>query len=167
MHTTYIGLGSNLGDKCRNLRRAMQAIAHSGVGRITAVSGFYRTMPVDYLAQDWFLNAVIQVETALSPLELLERVKTIEAQLGRAASSIRFGPRPIDLDILLFDQQVVDHPTLIIPHPRMHKRRFVLKPFCDIRPHIIHPVLNVTVGELLRQIDDGNQAVLPAECIEI
>jgi len=167
MHTVYLGLGSNQGDKCRHLRQGMQALERLQAVTITAVSKFYLTAPVGYLQQDWFLNAVLQIHTGVRPLYLLQQLKMLETDGGREKTPIRFGPRPIDLDLLLYDQQIIDTPALIIPHPRMHKRRFVLQPFCDINPEVIHPILNVTVSDLLYRMDDNDQPVLPVECLEI
>jgi 2-amino-4-hydroxy-6-hydroxymethyldihydropteridine diphosphokinase len=166
MHTVYLGLGSNQGNKDGNLRQSLHALERSQTVTITAISKFYCSAPVGYLQQDWFLNAVVQARTDLRPLSLLQKLKMLEFEGGREKTRIRFGPRPIDLDLLLYDQQVIDTPVLILPHPRMHKRRFVLKPFCDINPEVIHPILKVTVEELLSRIDDSDQVVLPVEYLE-
>ncbi len=167
MHVAYIGLGSNLGDTCRHIRLAMQVMEASDRIILADVSQFYQTEPLEYQAQDWFLNAVVRIKTDLTPFRLLKQLKTMEKELGRRDSAVRFGPRPIDLDLLLYDQQVLQSPSLIIPHPRMHKRRFVLMPFCDINAKVIHPVLKVTVDELLHRLEKCDQAVLPADCPQI
>lgn len=164
MHKVYIGAGSNLGDKLENIHQSMDVIERSGVGKIIARSAFYETEPVGYKAQDWFVNAVLKVKTDLTPLQLLGALKNIEYQAGRTNTSIRFGPRIIDLDILLFDQLVLNTPSLVVPHPRMHKRRFVLKPLCDIDPDVVHPVFNLTARNLLLQIDEKDQGIFRAEC---
>ena len=164
MHTVYIGVGSNLGDKLQNLRQGMTALEDCAAVEMVACSLFYKTEPVGYREQDWFINAVLKVRTALAPLPLLKRLKNIEYRNGRRDTSIRFGPRIIDLDILLYDQLLLNMPELTIPHPRMHKRRFVLKPLCDIDPDIVHPGFDLTAKALLRRIEDSDQRLFPVEC---
>ena len=126
---------------------------------LSKASRFYRTSPVDYLDQDWFVNAAVKIETPLDPLDLLATLQAIQQQAGRTKGEIRFGPRVLDLDIIFYDQLVMKTPTLEIPHPRMHKRRFVLQPICDIDPDIVHPLLNISVKSLLNQIGDNEQEV--------
>ena len=127
--------------------------------RLVDQSPVYQTEPVDYIDQDWFVNYVVKIETVLEPLVLLDRLKSIEHHAGRKRDSIRFGPRFLDLDIIFYDEIVMDHPRLVIPHPRMHKRRFVLKPVCDIDPHINHPVLHRTMQSLLEDLDETGQRI--------
>jgi len=158
-----ISVGSNLGDKLGNCLNGIAALTESDQVALRGVSRFYRTSPVDYCRQDWFVNAVVRIETSLTPLALLDELAAIERRLGRTAGTIRFGPRVLDLDILLYDQQVICTPKLEIPHPRMHKRAFVLRPICDIDPTIVHPVLGKTVAALLRALDGGDQQVLALE----
>lgn len=154
----YICAGSNLGDKAEQCQRGFDALDGTPGIRLDAVSPFYRTEPVDYLDQDWFVNAVVRLVTTLSPGELLVRLKEIELEAGRTAGGIRFGPRVLDLDILLYGDRILETPNLVIPHPRMHKRHFVLKPICDIDPAIVHPVLGRTVQSLLEELNiDGQQ----------
>lgn len=160
-HLVYVSIGSNLGDKPLNCRSGIEAVSRLEGCRVTARSRFFRTSPVDYLDQDWFVNAVIRVETTFSPAAFLERLQSIQAQAGRTRSLIRFGPRELDLDIIFYDDVVLDTPSLSIPHPRMHKRRFVLEPLCDIDPGIIHPVLQVDISTLLGRIDDPDQEIYP------
>ena len=117
-----------------NCRRGVEALAADGARADPRPSRVYRTAPVDYTDQDWFVNRVIKVETDLDPLALLERLQAVQQALGRTAPAVRFGPRVLDLDILLYDRLVFDDPRLSIPHPRMHARRFVLTPLCDIDP---------------------------------
>ena len=117
------------------------------------------TAPVDYLDQDWFVNGVAKVETLLSPEKLLSVLLGIETRMGRTRE-IRFGPRVIDLDLLLYDDLVMVSPELAIPHPRLHKRRFVLAPICDMDSNLVHPVLNKTMGELLPAVADQELIVL-------
>jgi 2-amino-4-hydroxy-6-hydroxymethyldihydropteridine diphosphokinase len=112
------------------------------------------------LEQDWFVNGALLIETSFSPVQLLETTQAVQTELGSTSKDIRFGPRILDLDIIFFDQLVMDIATLTIPHPRMHKRRFVLKPICDIDPTVVHPVLGVTVEALLNQmVIDGQDMV--------
>lgn len=159
-HCAFISVGSNLGDKLEQCRRGADALAAGGEIQITGRSRMYKTEPVDFTEQDWFVNCVIRIETALSPFELLDRLQSVERQAGRTAESIRFGPRVLDLDILLYDGLIMDDPRLILPHPRMHRRRFVLKPLCDIDPHRVHPVLGQTAATLLAALGEDGQQML-------
>ena len=157
-HTAYIAFGSNLGDKLANCREAMAALGATDGIRLLARSAFYRTEPVDYLDQAWFVNAVARIETHLQPLDLLAALQTIETAAGRTRKgAVRFGPRTLDLDIVFYDDLVLDTPELVLPHPRMHKRRFVLKPMCDINPQVLHPVLQRNVQDLLDSLAESGQ----------
>ncbi|MEJ2642831.1 MAG: 2-amino-4-hydroxy-6-hydroxymethyldihydropteridine diphosphokinase [Desulfosarcinaceae bacterium] len=160
-HEAYISVGSNLGDKLACCRRAITQVAALPGTRLAAQSPFYRTAPVDFLEQDWFVNAAVKVVTDLKPRELLAALQEIQRQAGRTTDKIRFGPRLLDLDILLYDDIVLDLPELILPHPRMHKRRFVLKPLCDIDPKVLHPVLRQPMDRLLAELDVTDQDVYP------
>ena len=159
-HSAIISVGSNLGDKQANCQQGIDLLLASGNASLVKASRFYRTSPVDFLDQDWFVNAAVNVETPLEPIELLATLQTIQQQAGRTKGGIRFGPRVLDMDIIFYDQLVLKTPTLEIPHPRMHKRRFVLQPICDIDPDIVHPLLNMPVKSLLNQLDDDDQEVL-------
>ncbi len=150
MVTAYLGLGSNLGDRQRNLEKAIELLAQQV--RIEQVSPFYETEPVGYLAQPRFLNAVCQVNTSLSPEELLITVKEIEANLGRV-TSFPNAPRPIDIDILLYDDQIINLPQLTIPHPRLEERAFVLVPLAELAPELVHPVSHHKVRELVKRVE--------------
>jgi 2-amino-4-hydroxy-6-hydroxymethyldihydropteridine diphosphokinase len=129
--------------------------------KVTARSRFYKTEPIDYENQDWFVNAVVRIQTRLAPLELLDLLKQIEVKAGRTISSTRFGPRVLDLDILLYDELVHKSSSLTIPHSRMHKRRFVLAPFCDIDSQVVHPVLGMKIGRILETLDHTGQRIIP------
>ena len=158
-HAAIISIGSNIGDKEENCQKGIDALEAHANNTLLKVSPFYRTSPVDYLDQDWFVNAAVKIETLLKPLELLEVLKAVQQQCGRTKSGIRFGPRVLDLDIIFYDRLVMNTPTLEIPHPRMHKRRFVLQPICDIDPNIVHPLLNISLKSLLNQLGDNEQEV--------
>ena len=142
-----------------NCQQGIDRLLASGHASLVKTSRFYRTSPVDFLDQDWFVNAAVNVETILEPFELLANLQTIQQQAGRTKGGIRFGPRVLDLDIIFYDQLVMKTPTLEIPHPRMHKRHFVLQPICDIDPDIIHPLLNMPLKSLLNQLEDSEQEV--------
>lgn len=157
-------MGSNMGDRAANCRSGMAALTRSGETRILARSPIYLTEPVDYQDQAWFINGVIKVETQLGQLHLLKALKVAEKEAGRTNGGIRFGPRILDMDILLYDDRVLHTSELEIPHPRMHKRRFVLRPLCDIEPGIIHPVLKKDMQTLLDGLDDPGQKVEPYAC---
>jgi 2-amino-4-hydroxy-6-hydroxymethyldihydropteridine diphosphokinase len=159
-HLVYIGVGSNIGNKPLNCKSGIAALAKLQNTRIKKWSRFYRTEPVDYQHQDWFINCVVKIETDLEALPLVKELKSIEQDAGRMNDAVRFGPRILDMDILLFDNIVMDSCGLIIPHPRMHKRRFVLKPICDIDPNIVHPVLKKEMQFLLAALDENGQKVI-------
>jgi 2-amino-4-hydroxy-6-hydroxymethyldihydropteridine diphosphokinase len=158
-HTAYISVGSNLGRKLDNCRKAIRTLTSCDKCRLIDQSLVYQTEPVDFKDQDWFVNYAVKIETTLDPFSLLDALKTIERDSGRTNDTVRFGPRVIDLDIILYDAMVVNTPKLEIPHPRMHKRRFVLKPICDIDPDIIHPVYHRSVQSLLENLDPKGQGI--------
>lgn len=149
-HTSFIALGSNLGDRAGNLASAR--LAFSPRVRVVACSPIYETPPWGYTEQPTFLNQVVKAETDLSPGHLLKFLKQIEAKMGRQ-ETVRNGPRPIDLDILFYDDWVVEQPGLSIPHPRLRGRGFVLLPMADLAPGLIHPLLKKTIIELLEEAD--------------
>ena len=135
----YIGLGGNVGDRAANLERAVATLAADPDVEVVAVSTFRETEPVGYLDQPRFLNGVVAVETALPPRALLDRLLGIERALGRERSGPRFGPRTIDLDLLLYGTETLDEPGLTVPHPRLAERRFVLEPLCELDPELVLP----------------------------
>ncbi len=151
-HTTYLALGTNLGDRFDNLRTAIAALAPQV--RVLAESRLYETEPWGFADQAAFYNLVVRAETELSPADLLAFLKKLEADLGRTPT-FRNGPRLIDLDILFYDDLVLETPPLVIPHPRLHERAFVLVPLADIGADLIHPLLKKSVAELLAGVERG------------
>jgi 2-amino-4-hydroxy-6-hydroxymethyldihydropteridine diphosphokinase len=149
-HSVYIALGSNLGDRSGNLEAAVEALSPSV--RVLLRSPIYETPPWGYTDQPDFLNQVIQAETELSPQDLLSDLKKIEEQLGRQPT-IQYGPRKIDLDILFYDDLLLESPSLTIPHPQLAERAFVLLPLADLAPDLLHPVLGITIDELLSNVN--------------
>jgi 2-amino-4-hydroxy-6-hydroxymethyldihydropteridine diphosphokinase len=164
VHTAYIGAGSNIGNKLLNCKNGINALTTANTVRIKEWSRFYKTEPVDYKDQDWFINVVVKIETTFDPFQLIKKLKLIEHDAGRVDDPVRFGPRILDLDIVLFDDFVTNSSGLVIPHPRMHKRRFVLKPICDIDPTIVHPVLKKNMQDLLDILDENEQRIAEYRC---
>lgn len=154
-HTVYLSLGSNLGDRAAHIERALERLAEENV-RIVKRSSFYQTEPVEFLAQGWFLNIAVEAGTELMPRQLLRVIRQIERELGRKRI-VRAGPRTIDIDILVFDANIVRAAELEIPHPRMSERRFVLVPMAEIAPALRHPVMRLTMTELLSGTKDRSQ----------
>jgi 2-amino-4-hydroxy-6-hydroxymethyldihydropteridine diphosphokinase len=150
MSIVYIGIGSNLGDREKNCSRSVDFLEKNGIV-IRQESSLYETIPWGLRDQPLFLNMVIKVETELKPQELLELLKNVEIEVGREKSS-RWGPRIIDLDILLYDDIALNEETLTVPHPYLHKRDFALIPLCEIAPDVKHPVLQLTMRELLQML---------------
>jgi 2-amino-4-hydroxy-6-hydroxymethyldihydropteridine diphosphokinase len=136
-HIAYIGIGSNVGNKAYQCERAISEILKVDRHKLLAKSSFFKTQPIGYTSQDWFVNGVIKIETDLEPLDLLRVLKTIELHLGRT-ETFRWGPRTIDLDILLFDDSEIKTEDIEIPHPRLHERQFVLIPLAEINRDLVH-----------------------------
>ena len=157
-HRVFIALGSNLGDRQAYYRQALERIAGLPDTVIVRRSSQYETQPLGQ-ARNWYLNGVIEIRTGLAAEALLEQLQAIEHALGRVRSTVRWASRSLDLDILFFDAALIDTPRLRVPHPELHKRRFVLEPLCEIAPALFHPRLGRTVAELLAELDDEKQVI--------
>jgi 2-amino-4-hydroxy-6-hydroxymethyldihydropteridine diphosphokinase len=157
-HRTFLSLGSNLGNRERSLELAVQLLPQAGI-KITKVSSIYSTEPVDFKNQGWFLNQVVLAETQLTPADLLVECLSVEQALGRERI-VRKGPRSLDVDILLYEDWVVQEAELTIPHPRLHLRRFVLVPLVEIEPQLIHPAFHESITSLLGRCQDPARVVL-------
>ena len=151
MSRVFIGIGSNQGERLAQISSAARAIGALEGVRLRRMATIIETAPAGGPPQDPYLNTVIEVDASLSPRELLTALKGVELALGRTASGERWGPRPIDLDVLLYDDRVVEEPDLKIPHERMHQRRFVLEPLMQLAPELVHPVLKRSISDLARQ----------------
>jgi 2-amino-4-hydroxy-6-hydroxymethyldihydropteridine diphosphokinase len=151
-HIVYLALGSNMGDRLGNLKQAIASLPPQMTVR--KKSKVYETPPWGYEDQPKFLNQILKVETYLEPLPLLRHLKRLEIALGRKAT-FRNGPRLIDIDILFYDDLILETPDLILPHPRLHERGFVLLPLMDIAPDLVHPVKQKSIRELMVFCDVG------------
>ena len=152
-HIVYIGIGSNVGDKAYQCEQGISEIQKLDRHRLLARSSLYKTQPIGYTEQDWFINLVIKIETEMDAPALLSSLKEIESRLGRV-ETLRWGPRTIDLDILFFNDHQIQTDELTVPHPLIQDRQFVLVPLAEIDPNLTHPVLKKTVKELLERLKE-------------
>ena len=154
MTTAYLSLGSNIGEREAQLQQAVGRIGRHG--QIRSVSSFYETEPVEFTEQAWFLNCAVALETDAPPEQFMKSLLQIEQEMGRKRTRDK-GPRTIDIDILLFGDQVISTPSVTVPHPAMANRRFVLEPLAEIAPDVWHPVLKKNVRELLENLPPGQK----------
>jgi 2-amino-4-hydroxy-6-hydroxymethyldihydropteridine diphosphokinase len=155
----YVGLGANLGDPEEQLRQALKRLNDAAEVEVTRVSAFYRNPPLGPANQPWYVNAAARLRTRLGPEELLGLLQRVETALGRVRGE-RWGPRRLDLDLLLYNGEVIFAPDLVVPHPEMHRRGFVLVPLAEIAPQAWHPVLGRSAEDLLAQLDPAHRAAL-------
>jgi 2-amino-4-hydroxy-6-hydroxymethyldihydropteridine diphosphokinase len=156
---SFVGVGSNLDDPAARCAEAICLLSQVGGIKVLRQSSLYRTEPVGFEKQGWFINAVVEVRTILNPHELLKALQNIEDTMGRVRGP-KWGPRTIDLDILLYGQEVIEEDDLIIPHPDLQKRRFVLEPLSEIASYVIHPVFGVSIRGLTERLDDKSKVYL-------
>ena len=160
--TCYIGIGSNLGNVLENCRHAVENLSQSKGIEITRVSSFYKTEPVGIENQNLFINAVMEIKTALSARNLFQSLQNVEKDMGRRWE-IKGGPRIIDLDFLFYGQEIIQDADLIVPHPEIQKRRFVLEPLCEIASYFIHPVFGVSIRGLKDRLNDNKMVEMIKE----
>ena len=154
----YIGVGANIGSPAAQCREAVQRLDETEGITVLRTSSLYRTEPIGMADQNWFINAVSEVKTTLSPRQLLHVLKDIERLMGREEAE-RWGPRVIDLDILLYGQRILAEKGLKVPHPELHRRRFVLEPLCEIASYAIHPLYNISARGLLSRLSEEDGRV--------
>ncbi len=155
----FIGVGSNLNNPAERCLEAVSNLSSVSSIKVLRRSSLYRTEPVGFAEQDWFVNAVAEIRTALAPHELLKALHEVEDGMGRVRGP-KWGPRVIDLDILLYGQEVIQGEGLVIPHPLLHKRRFVLEPLCELASYSIHPAFGVSIRGLMDRLDDESRVYL-------
>ncbi|HZY30314.1 MAG TPA: 2-amino-4-hydroxy-6-hydroxymethyldihydropteridine diphosphokinase [Candidatus Methylomirabilis sp.] len=161
----YIGVGSNLGNRMDHCQKAMEAISRLPGVTGMVCSSLYESAPVPPASGGWFVNGVASAETTLHPEPLLRELQRLEQAMGRPKARVLGDDRSIDLDLLLLGSHVVERPEFVLPHPRLHLRRFVLVPFCELAPGLRHPVLRLTMRELLDRLDDPSQVRLLARAV--
>ncbi|GJL79824.1 MAG: 2-amino-4-hydroxy-6-hydroxymethyldihydropteridine diphosphokinase [Nitrospinaceae bacterium] len=157
-NSAYIGIGSNLGSPLANCQQALTHFENHPEIQVTACSSFYKTQPVGVTEQGWFVNAVAKILTDLEPLPLLELLLGIEKAMGRTRDK-KWGPRIVDLDLLLYEDRIIKIPRLQIPHPEMNRRRFVLAPLSELASGTIHPVANKTIQQLLSELPENEKVI--------
>jgi 2-amino-4-hydroxy-6-hydroxymethyldihydropteridine diphosphokinase len=156
----FLGIGSNMGDPADHCRKAIDLISNTNQVRVLRKSSLYRTEPVGFKEQDWFVNAAIEIRTVFSPKDLLKTLTGVEQAMGRVREETKpWGPRVIDIDILLYGQDIVEEEGLFIPHPELHRRRFALVPLAEIASYVMHPKFGVTVKGLLERLEDQSEVI--------
>ena len=155
----YIALGSNLGDRELNLLKAVAEVGKLPECRVTAISSFYETSPVGTVQQDAFYNAVLRLSTRLDARSLLTHMLRIEDSTFKRLRSVHQGPRRMDLDLLIYGDKIINEDDLVVPHPRLAERRFVLQPLCEIAPELVHPLIGKTVKELLASLKSDETVI--------
>lgn len=155
----FIGMGSNLADPASQCMEAVRRVSSANGIKFLRRSSLYRTEPIGFAEQEWFVNAVIEIRTVVSPNELLRALQAIEDGMGRVRGP-KWGPRVIDLDILLYGQEMIHDEDLIIPHPELHKRRFVLGPLCELAPYVIHPAFGISIRGLADRLCDKSKVYI-------
>jgi 2-amino-4-hydroxy-6-hydroxymethyldihydropteridine diphosphokinase len=158
----YIGIGSNLGDKLFNCRDSIDKINKLPGCHVSAVSAIFKTEPVGVTGQPWYANCVVELSTTQVPSQLLKGLLSVESDMGRIRKK-RWEARIVDLDILLFGQEIIESDNLIIPHPLLHKRQFVLEPLYQLAPDLVHPVLKLTMNQLLNKLPKEPSVVVLKE----
>jgi 2-amino-4-hydroxy-6-hydroxymethyldihydropteridine diphosphokinase len=158
MEKIYLGLGTNLDDRELNLRKAINNVDEL-IGSVVHVSSIYETEPVGFRSEERFLNMVAEVDTMLKPSGVMDMILKAEALLGRVRKGNKYTSRIIDLDILLFGNRIIENDSLSVPHPRMHERRFVLIPLCEIAPDLVHPILKKSIKTLLSECQDKSSVI--------
>ena len=161
MAHAYIGFGSNIDDRLNYIAQALRLLLEADSVSLIRISSLYETEPVGYEEQNWFLNGVVAVETDLPVHQLLALLKGIEQLVGRQHRA-RWGPREVDLDLLIYDQCCINTSNLIVPHPEMHRRSFVLVPFAEIAPDVLHPIFQQNIRTLLSNLNDEKAVKLAA-----
>ncbi len=151
----FIALGSNLGDRRGNIEKALEMLRCDGMVEVVSTSSLYETEPVGGPAQDKFLDGAAEIMTSLTPHALLKHLKEIEVRVGRTPSAVRWGPREIDLDILLYGDSVINDSELTIPHPLLHLRMFMIEPLAQIAPDAMHPVIGKTAAAIRNELSEG------------
>ena len=164
MYTVYIGFGSNIGDRLTHIRNAIHTLSKTEGITLQKISSIYTTDPVGYEEQAQFLNGAAAIQTTLFPLSLLHTLKDIETAIGRK-HRIRWGPREIDLDILIYGDLCLQTEKLVIPHPEMHLRGFVLVPLVEIAPDLVHPIFQESIQTLCSRLEDGKSVLKKEDCV--
>ena len=164
MYAAYIGFGSNIGDRLAHIQNAIHALSKTDGITLQKISSLYKTDPVGYEEQAQFLNGVAVIQTSLPPLSLLHTLKDIETAIGRK-HRMRWGPREIDLDILIYGDLCVQTEELVVPHPEMHLRGFVLVPLAELAPDLVHPIFQVSIQTLLNRLEDSKSVLKEEDCV--